>query len=558
MQLVGGIALFEGHLAEMQTGEGKTLTAVLPTYLRALEGRGCHVVTVNDYLAKRDADEMGAIHELLGLSVGCLTADMDDDQRQVAYSKNVTYGTAKEFGFDFLRDRLRIDSASRAPRTSWQNRNLCTTDGPLIQQQGHHFALIDEADSILIDEARTPLIISALMPNSPARTALFRWGQRIVGRLDNNIDYLYAPARRRAELTDNGCRKINSLPRTSLIDCLSWEEIYSQLENVLVANLGFHRDKHYLVKDHEVVIIDESTGREMEGRKWPDGLHQAIEAKEGLPITAATGEAAQITIQNFFRQYSHLAGMTGTALSARSELKHAYNIDVATVPTHRPCIRRQHPAHVYLSRQAKHAAILERVRQMLEQGRAVLIGTPSVNASELLGQDLRDNKIDCQILNAKNHAEEAAIVAQAGQPKKVTIATNMAGRGTDILLHKSVRDAGGLHVIATERHSSTRIDRQLIGRSARQGDPGSFEFVLSFDDELLRSAEENELAKWVQPFKNYGNKPLPKSAERFFTTMQTRIENKERTERQRLLDQEKQRLEFYSRVGLDPYLDMTD
>lgn len=557
VQLMGGIALFEGGIAEMQTGEGKTLTAVLPAYLRALMGKGCHVITVNDYLAKRDSEIMGPVFNKLGLSVGCITSDMEDEDRRIAYSLDVTYGTANEMGFDFLRDRIRIGASAPGQLEQAITNHKNSGKEPLVQR-GNYFALIDEADSVLIDEARTPLIIGLIQPNDAASVNLFRWSNRATHQLESEVDYVYEPKKRSSYLTDSGCRKVLLMAKPSLLDSIDTERIYKQVEQSLVARFGFLRDRDYVVVDEEVVIVDESTGRMMEGRKWQDGLHQSIEAQEHVPITAATGQAARITVQSFFQNYVHLAGMTGTAALAEKEIRKTYKVSVTSIPTHRPCIRAGSQARIFKTMQDKRMAVVEEIERLRLKRCPILVGTPSVEASEALGDLLAMKAIPHQILNAKYHEQEAEIVRKAGEPARVTIATNMAGRGTDILLKDDVRANGGLHVIATEMHTSARIDRQLIGRSARQGDPGHYQFFLSLEDELLRCLELSQLEKLAKSAKADKNGELSAGWLSFFKSTQNFLEKLHRKQRRDMLKQEKNRIEMFHKMGLDPYLEWTE
>ncbi|MBN70561.1 MAG: translocase [Gimesia sp.] len=557
VQLMGGIALFEGGIAEMQTGEGKTLTAVLPAYLRALMGKGCHVVTVNDYLAKRDSELMGPVFNKLGLSVGCITSDMEDEDRRIAYGLDVTYGTANEMGFDFLRDRIRIGASAPGQLEQAISNHKSSGKEPLVQR-GNYFALIDEADSVLIDEARTPLIIGLIQPNDAASVNLFRWSNRATHQLESEVDYVYEPKKRSAYLTDQGCRKVLLMPKPSLLDSIDTERIYKQVEQSLIARFGFLKDRDYVVVNDEVVIVDESTGRMMEGRKWQDGLHQSIEAQEHVPITAATGQAARITVQSFFQNYAHLAGMTGTAALAEREIRKTYKVSVTSIPTHRPCLRKGSPPRVFKTLQAKRMAVVEEIERLRQKRCSILVGTPSVEASEELGDLLAMKAIPHQILNAKYHEQEAEIVKKAGEPARVTIATNMAGRGTDILLKDIVRENGGLHVIATEMHTSARIDRQLIGRSARQGDPGHYQFFLSLEDELLRCLELNQLNQIIRSAKADERGELSPGWISFFKKTQDFLEKLHRKQRRDMLKQEKFRIEMFHKMGLDPYLEWTE
>ena len=554
VQVMGGIALFQGFVAEMETGEGKTLSAVMPAFLRGLAGRGSHVITVNDYLARRDAETMGPIYEMLGLSVGCIQTEMSDDDRRVAYSRDITYGTAKELGFDFLRDRLRL--GSRPPS---RRRRVQIDEAQKPVQRGHYYALVDEADSIFVDDARTPLIIGLSRPNSASKTALVRWCHRSVKKLMTNQDYVYEPERKLIYLTDAGCRTVLLMPKPSLLETVGVEEFYTHIEQALSAKHIFARDRDYVVNDDEIVIVDESTGRMMQGRKWQKGLHQAVEAKEKLPITPATAQAARITVQRFFRQYTYLSGTTGTAWTARRELRGCYRLKVVVIPTHRKCIRRQRKAaRIFATLEAKHTAVVEEILEVRNEGRPVLVGTPSVTASEQLGKRLKAAGVPHTILNARVHQQEAEIVKQAGQPRRVTIATNMAGRGTDIVLHEDVRTAGGLHVIATEIHSSARIDRQLVGRAARQGDPGTLQFLLSLDDELLRSlpaGKRDELKKQARPD---ANGELSRDWLRLFYAAQSRLERMHRKQRKQLLRHEEKHTETYRKMGLDPFTELTE
>ena len=557
VQIMGAISLFEGHIAEMQTGEGKTLTATMPAFLRALPGNGCHVITVNDYLAERDAQIMGPVYQKLGLTVGKILDSMEPDERRENYACDITYGTSKEMGFDFLRDRLRKGaSPDDGPSLRRFVRTLEGGEEPV--QRGHYFALIDEADSILIDEARTPLIIGLTQPNDPATVNLFRWSNRATFHLEPRNDYVYEPERRSAWLTDAGCRKVVLMSKPSLLSSMDTERIYTQVEKALTAKHAFEKDRDYVIVEDKVVIVDEGTGRIMDGRKWQDGLHQAIEAKELVPITAATGEAARITVQSFFRQYSNLCGMTGTAVTAARELRKTYKLKVSRIPTNKPCIRRGLPNRVFKTQEAKRQAIGEDIERLVAEGRSILVGTPSVEASESLGEILKQKGISHQILNARYHEQEAEIVKDAGHAGRVTIATNMAGRGTDILLEDNVRTSGGLHVIATELHSSTRIDRQLVGRSARQGDPGSYQFFLSLEDELLRCREPREVMRKYKLALANKQGELGRTWVRYFRRVQRFLEKTHRKQRKNLLKQERFRLEQYENMGLDPYLELTE
>src|SRR6266542_2323777 len=473
VQLIGGAVLHRGKIAEMKTGEGKTLVATLPAYLNALEGKGVHVVTVNDYLARRDSEWMGKIYRFLGMTVGVIQHDLNDAERQKAYASDITYGTNNEFGFDYLRDNMKFDLAHYV-------------------QRGHNFAIVDEVDSILIDEARTPLIISGPAEES---TDLYYEVDRIIPRLkagevirgdakaeerealESTGDYIHDEKHKTVTLTESGIVKAEQM----LAHRLSGGHLYDlenahikhHVDQALRAHVIFQKDVDYMVKDGEVVIVDEFTGRLMPGRRWSDGLHQAVEAKESVKIQRETRTYATITIQNYFRMYHKLAGMTGTAATEAEELYKVYKLEVTQIPTHRPMVRRDDPDLVYRTEQGKWSAVIEDVKERNRRGQPVLIGTTSVDKSQRLSDELGRHGIKHEVLNAKNHEREALIIAEAGQRGAVTLSTNMAGRGVDILLGQGVVDLGGLHVIGTERHEARRIDNQLRGRSGRQGDPGS-------------------------------------------------------------------------------------
>jgi preprotein translocase subunit SecA len=515
VQLIGGMVLNSGRIAEMRTGEGKTLMATLPVYLNALEGKGVHVVTVNDYLAKRDAAWMGKVYNWLGLSVDVVYPGMPHGDKKAAYAADITYGTNNEYGFDYLRDNMALRREDRF-------------------QRGLHYAIVDEVDSILIDEARTPLIISGPADDSPE---LYVRVNKIVPKLkrqaDENAegDYFVDEKGKQVHLSESGMEHAEELLREAGI--LKGDEALYAAHNLAIvhhlnaavrAHALFQRDVDYIVRDGEVIIVDEFTGRTLPGRRWSDGLHQAVEAKEGVPIQRENQTLASITFQNYFRMYKKLSGMTGTADTEAYEFQSIYGLEVTVIPTHRPMIRRDMPDLVFLKKPAKYKAIIEDIKDCHERGQPVLVGTTSIETSELLSGLLKQDKIPHEVLNAKQHEREAQIVAQAGRPGAVTIATNMAGRGTDIVLggsleselhalgedaneaerervrsewqvrHDKVLEAGGLHIIGTERHESRRIDNQLRGRSGRQGDPGSSRFYLSLEDNLMRIFA----ADWVQ------------------------------------------------------------
>jgi len=499
VQVVGGIVLHQGKIAEMKTGEGKTLVAVMPVYLNALTGLGVHVVTVNDYLARRDAEWMGQVYRFLGLTVGCIQQEMGSPERQAAYGSDITYGQNNEFGFDYLRDNMKYRLEE-------------------MVQRGHHYAVVDEVDSILVDEARTPLIISG---PSEERVDKYYGANAIIPSLQKEKDFAVDEKQRTATLTEEGIARCEKMLGLANLYDPSNMEILHCLSQALVAHKLYHRDVEYMIRDDEVVIVDEFTGRVMPGRRWSDGLHQAIEAKEAVKIQAENQTLATITFQNYFRLYEKLSGMTGTADTEAAEFDKIYKLDVVVIPTNRPMVRKDHADLVYRTEDEKWEAAADEIAERHEKGQPVLVGTVSIEKSEKMSALLKRRGIPHVVLNAKYHAKEAEIVAQAGRKGSVTIATNMAGRGTDILLggnpeglarakadpalapeeyarllaeyressqrdHDGVVALGGLHILGTERHESRRIDNQLRGRSGRQGDPGSSRFYLSLEDELMR------------------------------------------------------------------------
>jgi preprotein translocase subunit SecA len=517
VQLIGGMVLHQGKIAEMKTGEGKTLVATLPAYLNALEGKGVHIVTVNDYLAGRDADWMGKIYRFLGLNVGCIQHPLSDQERHAAYSADITYGTNNELGFDYLRDNMKYDLGD------------CV-------QRSFNFAIVDEVDSILIDEARTPLIISG-----PAEESTDKYYKidRIIPRLRRDLDYQVDEKARTVNLTEEGVEKAEKLLAVgNLFEPQNMEWVH-HIYQALKAHLLFKRDVDYMVKDGQVVIVDEFTGRLMPGRRYSDGLHQALEAKENVKIERENQTLATVTFQNYFRMYPKLAGMTGTAETEAEEFYKIYKLEVVVIPTNRTLIRTEYADVIYRTEREKFNAVVDEIKELYQKGRPVLVGTISIEKSETLSSLLKRHSIPHVVLNAKYHAKEAEIVAQAGRKKAVTIATNMAGRGTDILLgghpefltlqtlrernldasslpkpeyeaihsqwlehcrreHDEVVQLGGLHILGTERHESRRIDNQLRGRAGRQGDPGSSRFYLSLEDDLMRIFASDRISGIMQ------------------------------------------------------------
>jgi len=521
VQLIGGMVLHQGKIAEMRTGEGKTLVATLPVYLNALEGKGVHVVTVNDYLARRDAAQMGKLYGFLGLATDVVWPGMDHADKHKAYAADITYGTNNEFGFDYLRDNMALSKEQR-------------------YQRGLNYAIVDEVDSILIDEARTPLIISGPAEDSPQ---LYIAVNKIVPRMirqqeeEGAGDYWVDEKQKQVHLSEDGMQHADELLRevgvisedSGLYDSKNLAVVH-HLNAALRANAIYQRDVDYIVRDGEVIIVDEFTGRTLPGRRWSDGLHQAVEAKEGVPIQRENQTLATVTFQNLFRMYKKLSGMTGTADTEAFEFQSIYGLEVVVIPTHKPMIRKDNADLVFLGQQAKYNSVIEDIKDCHKRGQPVLVGTTSIEVSELLSEQLRKARVAHEVLNAKQHEREAHIVAQAGAPGQVTIATNMAGRGTDIVLggsleaelaalpadatevdrarvkaewkkrHEQVLAAGGLHIIGTERHESRRIDNQLRGRSGRQGDPGSSRFYLSLEDNLLRIFGGEGLIRWMKRF----------------------------------------------------------
>lgn len=472
VQLIGGMALHEGKISEMKTGEGKTLTATAPVYLNALAGRGTHVITVNDYLARRDSEWMGKIYGFLGMTTGLIVHGISDNDRRLAYHADITYGTNNEFGFDYLRDNMKTELSRYV-------------------QRDHYFCIVDEVDSILIDEARTPLIISG--PTEKATELYYVVNQAIPG-LQKDSDYIVDEKGRNVTLTDDGISKLEKRLRVENLYDPKNIDILHHTQQALKAHILFKKDVDYVVKDNKVMIVDEFTGRLMPGRRYSDGLHGALEAKEHLRVESDTQVLASITFQNFFRLYEKLSGMTGTADTEAVEFKKIYNLDVVVIPTNRTNVRQDEHDEVYRTAREKFNIIADEIASAQTRGQPVLVGTVSVEKSELLASLLRKRNIPHEVLNAKNHLREAQIIAEAGQKGHVTISTNMAGRGTDIVLGEGVKELGGLYVVGTERHESRRIDNQLRGRSGRQGDPGRTKFYLSLEDDLMRIFASDRLS----------------------------------------------------------------
>ncbi|WP_047980826.1 preprotein translocase subunit SecA [Ornithinibacillus contaminans] len=503
VQLMGAVVLHEGNIAEMKTGEGKTLASTMPAYLNAIAGTGVHVITVNEYLADRDSKQMGQLFEFLGLSVGLNTNGLSKEEKRAAYQADITYGTNNEFGFDYLRDNMVLYKEQMVQR-------------PL------NFAIIDEVDSILIDEARTPLIISGSAQKS---ASLYTQANSFVNTLKREADYTYDEKTKGVQLTEEGINKAERYFSVENLFDLNHVTLTHHIGQALRAHVSMHRDTDYVVEEGEVVIVDQFTGRLMKGRRYSDGLHQAIEAKEGLKIQNESMTLASITFQNFFRMYNKLAGMTGTAKTEEEEFRSIYNMYVVAIPTNKPVERNDRPDKIYKTIEGKFKAVVEDIKERHQKGQPVLVGTVAVETSEVISQLLKKAGVKHNVLNAKNHYREAEIIEQAGQQGAVTIATNMAGRGTDIKLGEGVRELGGLAVIGTERHESRRIDNQLRGRSGRQGDPGMSQFYLSMEDELMRRFGSDNLRTMMDRMGMDDSQPIEnKFLSRAVESAQKRVE----------------------------------
>jgi preprotein translocase subunit SecA len=547
VQILGGAALHFGHIVEMATGEGKTLCATLPAALNALSERGVHVVTVNDYLAKRDAEEMSPIYRFLGLTTASIQHDTPNPGRRRAYRASITYVTNKEIGFDSLRDERAVGDEP------WFNFGKSSTD--LLHRQVHrpmlHFALVDEADSILIDEARTPLILSTRPPLDPEAAFEFQTADQLAPQFVEGEHYSYERKEKRIEWLRAGeeliVRALGSIrnPAGRRVD---WHE---NCLRALKAHLLFRRNVEYVVDDGEIVIVDEFTGRKMPGRQWEEGLHQAVECKEGLEIHGRTQTLARTTYQIFFNRYERLAGMTGTALTDAREIAEIYGRGVLPIPTHRKRIRELLPDVVYATEDRKWEAVAEAVEREATSGRAVLVGTRSIDKSEQLAALLRSRDVEHVVLNARHEANEAKIISGAGRKGRVTVATNMAGRGTDIKLDEVVRELGGLFVIGTERHESRRVDNQLIGRCGRQGDPGTAQFFLSLEDPMLVRYRPKQTARLQARFRNHDGPIDDDRVVHFIRRLQLSVERLHRKNRNQLLKHERERLKYNRRIGVE-------
>ena len=556
VQLAAGIVMHLGGLVELATGEGKTLCAVAPTYLNALSGKGVHVTTVNDYLAKRDADDMGPVYGLLGMTVGCIAQKMEDGPRTEMYRKDITYGTASEFGFDFLRDRLKVRGGTATTAPFWAPWFGGGAPNDNRVQRELNFAIVDEADSIFVDEARTPLIIAnPTRPATPDEQQVYLWADRVVQTLKRDEHYRLDLKKEKIELTDAGRHLVRYSSPPTGEHASAMDKMLEAIEKGLHAYHRFSRDHHYMVNaENKIVIIDESTGRPMPDRHWRDGLHQAVEAKERVEIAVQSDHAAQITYQNFYKLYKKLAGMSGTLLPNFWELRKVYRRWVTKVPTNRPVRRVQWTDGVHPTENAKFTAVVVQIQQMHSLGRPVLVGTRTVEKSERLSKMLHSVGIEHEVLNARQDARENEIIAQAGQPGRITVATNMAGRGTDIKLGVGVPEAGGLHVIGTDRHEAERIDRQLAGRAGRQGDPGTAQFFVSLEDQLLEGLGVKRQRKLEALGRSGANRPWG-FFRRLFRKAQRSTEAKHYKQRLDLMNYDKQRQELLQDLGADPYVD---
>ena len=545
VQLLGGMVLHAGKIAEMRTGEGKTLMSTLPAYLNAIAGKGVHIVTVNDYLAQRDADWMGKLYGFLGLTVGVNLSQLEAGNKREAYAADITYGTNNEFGFDYLRDNMAMHVEDR-------------------YQRALNFAIVDEVDSILIDEARTPLIISG---QAEDRTELYHRMNEVAPLLakqaveDGPGDFWVDEKNHQVLMSEAGHAhaeeilvRVGLLPEGASLYEPTFINLVHHLYAALRAHHLFHRDQQYVVQNDEVIIVDEFTGRLMQGRRWSDGLHQAVEAKEKVPINVPSDHAAQVTFQNFYRIYGKLAGMSGTLLPNFRELRKVYRLWSTKVPTNKPNRRDNLPDQVFPTEEMKFDAVVKKVQEMLAAGRPILIGTRTVDASKRVSAKLTAVGVKHRVLNAEQNEGEAEVVSEAGQPGRVTVATNMAGRGTDIKLGDGVAENGGLHVIGTERHEAERIDRQLLGRSGRQGDPGSAQFMLSLEDQLLEGLGTKKQDELRALGRAGGNRNWNQYAS-LFPEAQRRVEKKHYKQRLDLKNYDKQRQELLQDLGADPYVD---
>ncbi|MEM7453064.1 MAG: DEAD/DEAH box helicase [Planctomycetota bacterium] len=555
VQLRGGLAMCQGHVAEMRTGEGKTLTATLPMFIHALKGRGALLATSNDYLARRDAKWMQPVYQALGLSVGVIQTEMSREQRRASYACDITYGTMKEFGFDFLRDHSM--QREQQQRQLWYGASAANMPVELPVHRSPHFLLIDEADSILIDEARTPLIISSPQDESAhnQQRSLYRWSSAAVEHFEEDEHFWYDREKRKVDLSPEGTALVRTIGKPDELAGVGLLEMYDFVERAIQVDRDYKLDRDFVIRDGEIVIVDESTGRISEGRRWSRGIHQAIESKEGVEITMDTNTQAKITVQAFVSRFPTIAGMTGTAVSSRKEFKKIYKMPVTVIPPNRPSQRNEMPYKFAFNEDDKWQAIVDEIVEIHATGRPILVGTRSIAKSDLLARRLRAAGVEHEVLNARQVEREADIVAMAGKRGRVTVATNMAGRGTDIKIDPDVIELGGLHVIGTELHTSSRIDRQLFGRCGRQGDPGSVQQFVSAEDELL------DLAFGKIPADKMRRRSKGRTDVWWIKKMiqaQRKVENQHYRARRILMFNEKELAKSQREMGLDPILDNYD
>lgn len=555
VQLLGGRAMCEGHVAEMKTGEGKTLTATLPMFIHALRGRGALLATSNDYLARRDAEWMQPVYHGLGLTVGVIQSEMSREQRRASYKSDIVYGTMKEFGFDFLRDHSQ--QREQEQQQMWYGASAAEAPSSAPVHRKPHFLLIDEADSILIDDARTPLIISSAEDDETQeqQRLLYQWSAEHAPRFEEDEHYWYDREKRKVDLTPDGTALVRAIGKPDILAGVGLLEMYDFMERAIQVGRDYLLDRDFVVREGEIVIVDEATGRISEGRRWSRGIHQAIEAKENVEITLDTNTSAKITVQAFVSRFPLIGGMTGTAVSSTKEFKKIYRMPVTVIPPNRPRQRQMLPIKVAHDEATKWEMIVDEIKEIHAVGRPILVGTRSIAKSEILSTLLNRAGIQHDVLNARQVEREAEIVANAGEKNRITVATNMAGRGTDIKISDEVKELGGLHVIGTELHQSSRIDQQLFGRCGRQGDPGSVRQFISSDDELLEKAFGKSTAD------RYRKSATTRTDSWWIKMMeraQRKVENQHYRARKILMYNEKQLAKSQREMGLDPILDNFD
>lgn len=555
VQVLGGFAMCEGHVAEMRTGEGKTLTATLPLFIHALQGKGALLATSNDYLARRDAEWMQPVYQALGLTVGVIQTEMSREQRRAAYKCDITYGTMKEFGFDFLRDHSQ--QRTEEQQKMWYGGAAAEMPVQSPVHRKPHFLLIDEADSILIDDARTPLIISSAEDDTTheQQMTLYDWSAQNALHFEEDEHYWYDREKRKVDLTPEGTSLVRAMHKPEVLEGVGLLEMYDFMERAVQVARDYRLDRDYVVREGEIVIVDEATGRISEGRRWSRGIHQAIEAKEATEITMDTNTQAKITVQAFVSRYPLIAGMTGTAVSSAKEFKKIYHMPCTVIPPNRPSQRQELATRVAYDEETKWNMIVEEIESIHAIGRPILVGTRSIAKSEILSSLLTRDAIEHEVLNARQIEREAEIVARAGEKSRITVATNMAGRGTDIKISDEVIKLGGLHVIGTELHQSSRIDQQLFGRCGRQGDPGSVQQFISAEDELLETAFGKRTAD------RYRKTAKTRTDEWWIKTMrraQRKVEHQHYRARKILMYNEKELAKAQREMGLDPILDNFD